>query len=354
MATEEAETVVVQRAPIGPTTAAAPTAMNPLVAATAIMPAVPGAGGAYDFVPKDLNEALKLADMLASSTMVPKDFIGKPGNCFIAMQWGSELGFKPLQAIQNIAVINGRPGIYGDAGKALLLSKGYRIELDDTEKVKAAGICWCIITAPNGHVTRRSFSTEDAKQAKLWGKDGPWSLYPWRQMSWRAFWFCARDAAADVLKGISGVEELRDMPPEKEVAGETISTTPAQAAPPSSKSASVVAGLVKPSLAQVNKAFADATNDEQFKAAIAMAQKLATDEEKSQAQAAYIEARKRIHPPNMAAPTVADVQQLLKAAKNVDELDTAGSMIDKLEAEPDVKEALRGDYKTLRNEMTKE
>lgn len=49
-----------------------------------------------------------------------------------------------------------------------------------------------------------------AKTAKLWGKEGPWTNYPYRQMAWRAFWWAARDAAADVLKGIWGVEELVD------------------------------------------------------------------------------------------------------------------------------------------------
>ena len=35
------------------------------------------------------------------------------------MQWGMELGLAPLQAMQNIAVINGRPSILGDAMMAL-------------------------------------------------------------------------------------------------------------------------------------------------------------------------------------------------------------------------------------------
>lgn len=63
----------------------------------------------------------------------------------------------------------------------------------------------------------RTFSMEDARTAGLWGKEGPWKTYPYRQMAWRAFWFAARDAAADLLKGLDGVEALVDIAPERDI-----------------------------------------------------------------------------------------------------------------------------------------
>ena len=33
----------------------------------------------------------------------------------LAVQLGSEVGLRPMQALQNIAVINGRPAVWGDA-----------------------------------------------------------------------------------------------------------------------------------------------------------------------------------------------------------------------------------------------
>ena len=164
----------------------------------------------FQIIPKDLTEAMKFADMVAASDFVPKDYRGKGGNCLIAVQFGAELGLPPLQAIQNIAVINGKPGIYGDLGKALLYSKGFKIEERDAKETQSKNEAWCKVTRPNGEVTERTFSLDMAKTAKLWGKEGPWTNYPYRQMAWRAFWWAARDAAADVLKGIWGVEELVD------------------------------------------------------------------------------------------------------------------------------------------------
>ena len=74
----------------------------------------------FSLAPKDLDEAMRFADMLAGSSIVPKDYIGKPGNCLVAIQWGMELGLQPMQAMQSIAVINGRPSLWGDAMLALV------------------------------------------------------------------------------------------------------------------------------------------------------------------------------------------------------------------------------------------
>lgn len=167
----------------------------------------------FDMSPQTFEQALTFSDYLAKSDMVPKNYQGKAGNCLIAMQWGFEIGLKPLQALQSIAVINGKPSIYGDAGKALLLHHGCIIEEDDTEIIKKNGIARCTITRPNRRPVSRTFSLEDAKSAGLLNKDGPWKQYQSRQMAWRAFWFAARDAASDLLRGLNGAEEAQDIQP---------------------------------------------------------------------------------------------------------------------------------------------
>lgn len=167
-------------------------------------------GKVFSLTPTNLDQAIKLAELIAGSDLAPKDFKGKSGNCLIAMQMGMEVGLAPMQAIQNIAVINGKPSVYGDVGKALLFSKGFKIDERDTKETKAKGEAWCKVTRPDGEFAERTFSLEDAKTAGLWGKQGPWTTNPYRQMAWRAFWFAARDKAADVLKGICGAEEVED------------------------------------------------------------------------------------------------------------------------------------------------
>lgn len=180
---------------------------------TAEKQAIAIAPAAFSLVPSNLSQAMELAKLIADSDLAPKDYRGKPGNVLIAVQMGQEVGLPPMSAIQNIAVINGKPGLYGDVGKAILLAHGFVIEEDDVEVIKKTGMGRCRITRPGHPPCERTFSRESAKTAGLSGKQGPWTNYPERQMAWRAFWFAARDIAADVLKGLAGAEELRDIEP---------------------------------------------------------------------------------------------------------------------------------------------
>jgi hypothetical protein len=53
--------------------------------------------------------------MAAKSQLVPKEYRNQPEEITLAMQLGSEVGSHPMQSLQNIAVINGRPAVWGDA-----------------------------------------------------------------------------------------------------------------------------------------------------------------------------------------------------------------------------------------------
>lgn len=155
-----------------------------------------------------MEQAFIFAKAVIASGLAPKSF-SSPEGVLIAIQMGAEIGLPPMASLQNIAVINGKPGVYGDAGKALLRARGFDI-IESGDDKKAV----CTITHARQKDVTRSFTAEDAKKAGLWGKAGPWTQYPARMLAWRAFWFAARDAAADVLKGVGGVEELRDIPAE--------------------------------------------------------------------------------------------------------------------------------------------
>ncbi len=165
--------------------------------------------GQVDLSPQTFEQALTLANYLADSDLVPKDYRGKPGNCLIAIQWGSELGLKPLQALQNIAPINGRPALWGDAVIALVRSSPlceYVQESDDghtaTCRAKRRGEAEHIAT----------FSMDDARIAGLQGKQGPWTQYPKRMRQMRARAFALRDVFPDVLRGMPVAEEVFDTP----------------------------------------------------------------------------------------------------------------------------------------------
>ncbi len=168
----------------------------------------------FSLAPQNIEEALKFSDYLSKSTIVPKDFANNPGNILVAIQWGMELGLQPMQAMQNIAVINGRPALWGDAVIALVRSSPlceYIYETDDGETAT------CRVKRRGEEEQFRTFSQLEAKAAGLEGKQGPWTQYPKRMRQLRARAFALRDVFPDVLRGMPMAEELQDMPTEREL-----------------------------------------------------------------------------------------------------------------------------------------
>lgn len=177
-------------------------------------------GGGFNLAPSNLGEAMQFAKMMANTDMVPKDYQGKPANIMVAVQMGAEVGLKPLQALQNIACINGRPSIWGDAAIALvkvhpdcesideyLLTKnGEKTTGDDYDTAV------CVIKRRGQEEQIRTFSLADAKKARLLGKSGPWTTHQKRMLQLRARGFNLRDTFPDALKGLAIAEEAQDLP----------------------------------------------------------------------------------------------------------------------------------------------
>lgn len=177
--------------------------------------------------PGGATDGWRLAKMLSQSTLVPKAFFGKTNDIWVAVQMGAELGLKPMLALQSIAVINGRPSLWGDGLLALLMGdpryqdhdeyfevKGERrdgLVAADWKDLSTAAVCTFWRHGKNIPVTRR-FTVAHAQKAGLLTKQGPWQEYPDRMLQMRARSFAGRDAFPDVLRGMRAAEELRDFP----------------------------------------------------------------------------------------------------------------------------------------------
>ncbi len=168
------------------------------------------------FAPATMGEAMEFSKMLAESSMVPRAYQGKPQDIMVCVQWGYELGLAPMQALQNIAVINGKPSVYGDAMMALVqaspVCEGIDEHIENEGTPNPVAVCIAKRKGRNPVIAR--FSVEDAKRAGLWGKQGPWQAYPKRMLQMRARGFALRDAFPDVLKGLITAEEAADFPEE--------------------------------------------------------------------------------------------------------------------------------------------
>lgn len=281
---------------------------------------------AFDLSPRSFDEALRLSDYLAGSTLVPKDFKGNPGNCLIAIQWGMEVGLKPMQALQNIAVINGRPSLWGDAVIALVRASPLCEYITETDDGNTAT---CRVKRRGQPEEVRTFSMDDAKAAGLSGKDGPWRQYPKRMRQMRARAFACRDVFPDVLKGMPVAEEVMDIPRDMGSAEVVSLWTPEQitnADEAASKGVKEYIAFWKRLSPEIQAKLAKTPEHDQFKA-----------------QAQRADANRTVEtPPPAAAPsqssnedmqtTVESVRSRLEAAKSEDALYVA---MDWLEAVPE-------------------
>lgn len=157
-------------------------------------------------IPTSFKEAEEYARLISQSGFCPKEYKGKPADILLCIQFGIELGLKPLQALQNIAVIQGKPCLYGDALLAIVQQSP---NFENIHEKVENGVAICKVKRKNIDEIVRTFSIEDATKAGLLNRP-VWKQYQNRMLQMRARAFALRDAFASELKGFSVREEVED------------------------------------------------------------------------------------------------------------------------------------------------
>jgi hypothetical protein len=166
-----------------------------------------------NFTPATLDEAVNLSAILSQSNIVPAAYKNKKEDILVAILMGNELGFSPISSLQNIATINGKPSIYGDAMLALVKNSPLCLDVVEStykgEKPEDSGAV-CVAYRKDAEPVTVTFTVGDAIRAGLWKKAGPWTLYPKRMLALRARSWALRGAFPDLLLGLVATEEVAD------------------------------------------------------------------------------------------------------------------------------------------------
>jgi len=185
------------------------------------------AGGAVvAFVPQTLDEVWRFAQVVTAGGFAPPG-LKSPEAVMVAVMHGAEIGLTPFASIKNIAVINNRPSLWGDALAGVVRASGKCEYIKETVSgPEGDWVASCTVKRKGEPEETRTFSTSDAKRAGVWSKAGPWTQYPKRMLAVRARSFALRDVFADVLGGLDIREEVEDS------ADDLIDVTPPPATPP--------------------------------------------------------------------------------------------------------------------------
>ncbi|HET6497123.1 MAG TPA: hypothetical protein VM285_17455 [Polyangia bacterium] len=160
--------------------------------------------------PQNIEELFKFAEITSRSALVPEQYRGKPGDIVVAVQIGAELGVSPMQALANIAVINGRATIWGDLVVAIAERSGqleYLVEEWDADSDGGTAVVRIKRRGKPEHL--ETFSMTDAERAGL-AKKQTYQQYPQRMCGWRAKSWAIRSQFADFMKGMAIREEVEE------------------------------------------------------------------------------------------------------------------------------------------------
>lgn len=191
---------------------------------------------ALPFVPTNLDEAWRQAEMLGKASLLPDALRQKPHDILVVLMTGAELGLSPMQSIREVYVVKG---------------KGYISALLKVSLVRQSGLClsWQMIESTDAIATfetqrkgdakptRMSFTAEQAKRAELLGRpkrddakgEDNWTKYTALMLRRRCTSQLADEVYPDVLRG-TGAED--EMPDELEVTGARIDGQAVYAPPP--------------------------------------------------------------------------------------------------------------------------
>lgn len=194
---------------------------------------------------RDLDSLWRFSSYVAKSGLAPKG-IETNEAIFTAIQMGLEVGLTPMAALQNIAVINGRPTIWGDAQLGIVRATGLLlrcVEMETNDKILPLFIAFCLeddteskkkmmVEIATHQATAKKdaddwgascfvhrkgcdpsfsrFTVGEARKAGLWGGN-VWGKYPSRMLKFRARSHGLRDNFGDALKGLRTPEEASDI-----------------------------------------------------------------------------------------------------------------------------------------------
>ena len=160
-----------------------------------------------------MDQAYKIACIMAKSDIVPAHYRGRPENAFIAVQTAYRMNLDPMMIMQNTFVVSGKLGMNSSFAISLANSSGlfeggirYRIEgSDNSLKVTAY-----TNLKKTGEEISYTIGMKEAT-AENWTKNPKYRTLPELMLRYRAATLLIRTHAPEVLNGMHMVEEIEDV-----------------------------------------------------------------------------------------------------------------------------------------------
>ncbi len=161
--------------------------------------------------------AQRCAKLLASSTLVPKEYQGNLSNCVIALNMAQRIGADPLQVMQNLVIVHGRPTWSSQFLIATVNTSGrfsaLRFEFFGEQGTDTWGCrAWAVERATNEKLVGADITIAIAKAEGWYGKNGSkWKTMPQQMLMYRAGSWWTRAFAPELSMGLQTADEVGDV-----------------------------------------------------------------------------------------------------------------------------------------------
>jgi len=168
------------------------------------------------------KSAMQVAHALSKSNIVPAQFKNKPDDIFATIAMGAELGFRPMQSLQSISMIQGNATL--KAQTMLAIARGKIPDLIVRIEEKGDEVT---VTIERGN-NKFTSVWNDAKASAmgLLGKDN-YKKQKLTMFRWRAISEALKITCSDVLMGVYSTEEMQDIEVTEYKKSEPVDVTPA-------------------------------------------------------------------------------------------------------------------------------
>lgn len=160
--------------------------------------------------PDALATALKIAERLSKSNLIPKPLQGKPDDVLVVLLTGRSYGVDPMTALSNISVINGKPVLEAKLLHGLCLARRDVCEYFVCIEASATSATYEAKRVGAPKPERKTWTLQQAKDAGLTGKEN-WTKYPQAMLEARAKAALARSAFPDVVTGAYIPDEAEEI-----------------------------------------------------------------------------------------------------------------------------------------------
>lgn len=167
------------------------------------------------FASEAFEHAQRVAKMLSSSTLIPKEFQGNIQNTMIAMELAHRIGMSEIQVMQNLYIVHGKPSwsstfIIGAINSSARFNPLMFDVTGEGETLKC--IAW---TTEKGKQERIEGPAVTFKMAKAEGwvdKNGSkWKTMPELMIRYRAAAFFGRLFTPEIMLGMQTADEVQDV-----------------------------------------------------------------------------------------------------------------------------------------------